>query len=432
MLCHANTFSSNVSALYSSRVKKLLAGIKDARARHKERHRPTGFEFALADSIHFLNPNHWDAVTASAGFFLRRSYLSLLEEHRPEEFCSRYSLIYRQGEPQAAVAAQILDVSGDRVLGHGKSKKPNLLHRALSPAARKASAVVRERVLVCGNLFSWGCHGVAFAPGANPKELWPAVVEALYRIRRAERLSGETNLVFIKELSAAQHETAQVLRRFSYRPVETEPDMVLEVMLEWRSYGDYLNSLDRKYRTSAQQIAKEIEEAGCTVERVKDLESCRARLHELYLAVHENAPVRPATLSPNYLSALAKAAGEDFSCIVIRRSGEVLGFVTLVRDGELAIGYYIGYDRLAATTLPLYLRLLHAVVQQAIEWGCQRLSLGRTALEPKARLGATPQPLFIWARHRHSAVNFFVRKLVYAIPHQEPPERNPFKSAPQP
>src|SRR5258708_29529392 len=144
-----------------------------------------------------------------------RSYLSLLEECRPPEVCSRYALIYRHGKPQGAVAAQILTVTGDRVLGQGKPKKPNLLHQALSPAARKVSAAMKERVLVCGNLFSWGCHGAAFAPGAAPGDLWPAVAEALYRIRRAERLSGETNLVFIKELSARHQQTAHGSRRLT-------------------------------------------------------------------------------------------------------------------------------------------------------------------------------------------------------------------------
>jgi hypothetical protein len=411
-------------------LKKLLAEIKDARERHKLRHRPTGFQFALADSIHFLNATDWDAVASSAGFFLRRTYLSLVEECCRDEVCARYALIYRQGKAQAAVVAQMLEVSGDQVLGSGKPKKRNLLKRALSPAASRFSSAVRERVLVCGNLFSWGCHGVAFAPEASPGELWPAIAEALYRIRRAERLSGQTNLIFIKELSAAHQETAQVLRRFSYRPIETDPDMVLDLKAEWLLYADYLNSLDRKYRKGAQQIFKEIEAAGCVVERIKDLDPSQTRLHELYLAVHENAAVRPATLSADYLPALSRVAGEDFSCIVIRREREILGFVTLLRDGELAIGYYIGYDRAAASTLSLYLRLLHAVVGQAIEWRCRRLSLGRTALEPKARLGARPEPLFIWARHRHPTANFFIRKLVYAIPHGEAPERNPFKSSP--
>src|SRR5260221_95357 len=184
--------------LYSRSLKKLFAELADARERHKERHRPTGFAFALADSISFLNANHWDAATVSAGFFMRRSYLSLLEKLCPEDFCSRYALIYRKGEPQAAVVAQILTVTGDRLLGEKKTKKTNLLHRALAPAAHKVSAAVRERVLICGNLFSWGCHGAAFTPGITAAELWPAVAEALYRIRRAERLSGETNLVFIK------------------------------------------------------------------------------------------------------------------------------------------------------------------------------------------------------------------------------------------
>ena len=410
-------------------MKRFISGLKAARERHKERHRPTGFEFALADSIHFLNAQHWDATTGAAGFFLRRAYLSVLERCCPDGLRMRYGLIYEQGEPKAAVIAQILKVSADKVVGQGKARKPNLLRSALSPATRKLTAAVQEQVLVCGNLFSWGCHGVAFAPDVSPEELWPGVLEALYRIRRAERLSGETNLVFIKELSSAQQETAQALRRFSFRPLETEPDMVLHLRPEWRTYADYVGSLDRKYRKSAQQIATEIDAAGCVVAKVNGLEPFAPRLYELYLAVHENASMRPATLSPEYLPALARAAGEDFACIVIRKGEEILGFVSLVRSAELAIGYYIGYDRAAVASLPLYLRLLHSVVEQSIAWNCKRLSLGRTALEPKARLGATPEPLFIWARHRLPMANFLVRKLVQAIPHQEPPERNPFKAS---
>jgi hypothetical protein len=63
-------------------------------------------------------------------------------------------------------------------------------------------------------------------------------------------------------LTASQQRTAEVLKRFSYRPVETDPDMVLELKPEWNNYADYLNSLDRRYRKSAQQILKEIEDAA--------------------------------------------------------------------------------------------------------------------------------------------------------------------------
>jgi hypothetical protein len=68
------------------------------------------------------------------------------------------------------------------------------------------------------------------------------------------------------------------------------------------------------------------------------------------------------------------------------------------------------------------------VVGHAIDLGCKQLSLGRTALEPKARLGAHPDPMRIWIRHRIPMLNLIVRGLLHTIDdHEEPPERNPFK-----
>lgn len=411
-------------------MKKLLASWKDARERHRERHRPTGFRFAVADRIAFLNDGHWDAVTGSSGFFLQRSYLSLLQDFGPENFELKYGLIYQNNTPCAAVVAQIINISGDRLLRADGAKQTtrSVLRKALGPRIRKAGGHIRDRVLVCGNLLSWGRHGVAFAPGADPAQLWPGVAEIIYRIRRAEKLAGETNLLLLKDISPRADKDVIALRRFSYRPVSTDPDMVLALRSEWTSYKDYLASLDGKYRKSAVQVARQIESAGCRVERFPELESSAGRLHELYLQVQENAAIRPVTLHPAYLPAVARLAGENFKCVVIRRGDDLLGFVTLLREGENATGYYIGFDREVAQELPLYLRLLHVVVEEAIDWQCRRLSFGRTALEPKARLGAKPEPMCVYVRHRHPTLNFFIRKLVYAIPHQEAPERNPFKA----
>jgi hypothetical protein len=106
-----------------------------------------------------------------------------------------------------------------------------------------------------------------------------------------------------------------------------------------------------------------------------------------------------------------------------------VGFVTTVRDGATAIAYYIGFDReVASTGLPIYLRLLHATIADAIAWGCTRLSLGRTALEPKAALGAKPEALSVWLRHRVPAMNWVIRSLLDSVPHDEPPDRSPFKT----
>ena len=75
------------------------------------------------------------------------------------------------------------------------------------------------------------------------------------------------------------------------------------------------------------------------------------------------------------------------------------------------------------------LRLLHTTVADAIAWRCQRLSLGRTALEPKAALGAKPEPMSVWLRHRVPTLNWIMRGLLGAVPHCEAHERSPFKAA---
>jgi hypothetical protein len=374
-------------------------------------------------------------MTAGASVFLRRDILGVIEKNGPENIRPRYSMIFRGDKPVAALAAQVVMVTGERLRGKresgkgGRDKPKGLLHKALAPAATVATARVREPMLVAGNLLSWGFHGIAFAPGENPGEIWPGVAEALYRIRRAERLSGQTNFVMVKDLTPGEPEI-EALRPFGYRPLQTEPNMALEIPASWKRYEDYLGALDAKYRRNAKDQAKKLASAGCAIEPLADWPARARRIHELYLSVHNNAQVRLVTLPESYLPALAGALGADFRCSVVRRGEEILGFITSVRDGKTAIAYYIGFDRAAAAEgLPIYLQLLHASIGHAIEWGCERLSLGRTALEPKAALGAKPEDMSVWLRHRAPAFNWILQGALGAVPHREAPERNPFKSA---
>jgi Peptidogalycan biosysnthesis/recognition len=399
-------------------LKKLVTKARDLREAHEARHRPTGFGFALADCVDYLDTARWDALTASNSLFLSRRYLRVLEDAGPDNLQQRYALIFRGREAVAAVAAQLVTISLARV---GKARKH---HRAAAPIER-----LDERMLVCGNLLSWGMHGVSIAPNEDPATLWPAVAEALYRLRRADKLSGGTDLVMVKDLSAEDATADSVLHRFSYRPLETDPNMVLETSPRWKSYEDYLMSLTSKYRKTCKQIDKEVEAAGCTVEylNARQVGQHSEALHCLYVQTHSNATFRPVTLSPVFLPTLADYLDEDFRCQVVKRDGQLLGFVTTLRDGETTVGYNIGFDRQAALEIPIYLRLLNAVVADAIALRGHRLSLGRTALEPKARLGAKPQPMRVLVRHRIPMLNVLVRALLHTISHDEAPERNPFK-----
>jgi len=374
---------------------------------------------AVAERLSQLNPDLWDAATRNASIFLSRRYLSTLENFRPANVEPRYALITNDDRPIAAVSCQLVTIDAEH-LG---------ARRGASRVVARLKGMLRERVLVCGNLLTFGEHSVAFSEEGlrDRARSWNAVAEALYRIRRAERLTGGSDLSLIKDVRT--HDAAPDLRGIGFRRVETEPDMVLSIDERWRSYDDYLAALDGKYRKSARQIVAEVSERGLVLERIDDLHAVADDLHLLYLAVQDNNALRLVTCPAGYLPTLVQAFGADARCAVLRRDGRLAGFVVTLKDGDLGVGYHIGFDREAAKEAPLYLRLLHAVVEDAISLGCRRLSLGRTALEPKARLGARPEPMEVWIKHRTKGVHLLLGRLLAAHDHAEAPERNPFKKS---
>ena len=208
--------------------------------------------------------------------------------------------------------------------------------------------------------------------------------------------------------------------------------MVLDLKPSWKTFDDYLKDMKSDYRSGIKKQIRDIDQAGLELVSLDadEVEAHAQEIHGLYLQVHEKQVFRLVTLKPDWIPSLARRFGSDFRTTVIRakEGGPLLGFVTTLKDGDGAIGSYIGFDRAAAANAPLYLRLLYAIVEDAIALGAVRISLGRTALQPKAKLGAKPQPVFCLVRHRIQAMNLIVGSLLKTLPEpDEAPERNPFK-----
>ncbi len=405
----------------------------------KQLRRPTGFRFAIAETIGQLNPAQWDAVVAGQSWFFSRDYLQMLEDVPPSCLKPLYGLISDEKGPVAAVVMQWAGLETERMRPTAGSEpapvkgKRAQLKKLLDKAAADSGAALigklSERVLVCGNLLSYGMHAVAMSPEVLPDTVWPAVAELLYRVRRADKLGGQTGFIMIKDVTDGETRAVASLQGLSYRSVETEPNMILALAPGWKCHEDYLASLASKYRSSVRkQIMEPLTEAGLTLRSFEPDSEHASRMHGLYLQVHENASFRPFTLHANYFGAFARSAGSRVRHKgVFDSDGRLLGFIVTLLDGETAIAYHIGFDREASAHHPLYLGLLHASIGDAIEMGASSLSLGRTALEPKARLGAKPQRMEVWMRHRQPVLNQLTRRLLGLVPHDKAPDRNPFK-----
>ncbi|MEO5917434.1 MAG: GNAT family N-acetyltransferase [Luteolibacter sp.] len=401
--------------------------IRDAVAERKRLRGPAQLEYAIADRLAMLDAGAWNVLTADAGFFMSHAYLTALEAVLPDNLAPRYALIFDGAQkPVAAVYMQLADIGVAQV----RPKKAVAAERPPLAALDKLAARMSQRVLTCGNLLCYGQHGVAFAPGVDPETAWHGVAEVLYRVRTADKLRGTTHFVLIKDIHGPHKQNSSGLSNLSYRYVETEPNMVLALDAAWKNHDDYLASLASKYRSGIRNsVLKPIDEAGCTIEAVSDAGVLQSRIHELYQAVQSNADFRPYELGPDYFPALQRVAGERLRFSVLKRNEAVLGFLITLADGDTAIAYHIGFDREAASGLPIYLRLLHVGISDGIALGCKRVSFGRTALEPKAALGAKPETFGVLLRHRQPVLNKLIKRLLTGIEHDDAPDRNPFKKA---
>ena len=377
----------------------------------------SAFQIAIADRFAQLNAEHWRRVTRDGSFFHSAQYQEGFERMRPQNIEPRYALISEGDSPRAAVCMQIARMNLSHVGRPGRKR-----------ALRRLGKALEERVLVCGNLMAYGLHGVCIAPGVDRSAVWQAVAEVLYRVRRAEKLAGKTDVVLVKDLDAAALAESGVLKKLSYGAVPTEPNMVLRVEAGWRSHDDYLDSMLSKSRSDIKRLFRKFSDAGCTVEPLADVATHQDVLQALYLQVHGNATFRPFTLPGSYWPALAASGGDSVVIHVARQGERAIGFVLSLKDGETAFAYHIGFDRTAAAQgIPVYLRLLHASLAQAIAFGCRRVSFGRTALEPKARMGCVPEPAYVWARHRNPMFNQLVQPLLPLVEAEEAPAITPFR-----
>jgi hypothetical protein len=282
------------------------------------RQRPSSYAIVLADSIHHLRAQDWDAAVGRR-LFLGRSYLGAIEAAKPPRMGFRYALCYEGRTPVAAAAYQVLDIALDAFGSRQPGARPEGLRQTLRAVRNKVSDALGEggapRLLINGNGLVTGEHGFAIAPGVDPRAAMHGLADATYRLRRAEKLHGAIASVLIKDFPAPARPAADELLRFGYHAFEVDPNMVVAIDPAWRSFDGYLRALSAKYRRKVKDTRKR---AGKLQQRRlgrAEIEHQAPRLYALYHAVHDT-PGRTTSLPspPRWATTSSCAPGRSTTC----------------------------------------------------------------------------------------------------------------------
>jgi hypothetical protein len=411
-------------------IKKLYKKVKEKKENLDLRRSPSGYGISLFDSVHYVPAGDWDAATRDK-FFMQKDYLSVLEDNPPRNMQFRYALVYDNHKPIAACYFQVIELTGKSLgtlVDPEKDKKnAKCFTDSVKDLLKKNAGKVSLRLMVCGNAFVSGEHGFCFAPGADMAKAYHGLADAIYRVRRGEKLNGQVAAILIKDFYSDSVKDSKELERFDYSGFSVEPNMVVDVEKSWKSFDGYLDAMSSKYRRRARSIIKK----GDAIERrlfgYDDIIANREQIEKLYDAVHLKAKFRLASLTMDYFAAMQRTLPGNYSFVGYYLDGKMVGFRTTFFDDHSAEAHFIGLDYKINRQYDIYQNILIDYVREGIERGAEKIYLGRTASEIKSTLGAVAYDLTCYVRHRNPVSNRIIKPFIDYLKPSEWIQRSPFK-----
>jgi hypothetical protein len=209
---------------------------------------------------------------------------------------------------------------------------------------------------------------------------------------------------------------------------KTQPNMIFEIPINWKSNEDYYNAFSKKYRDQYKRAHKKFE--GILVKEL-DVEAVvfhENKINELYHHVAKNAPFNTFFLSENHFSTFKKQCGDGFKIFGYFLEEKLIGFHSVLLNDDVLETYFLGYDDQVQKDKMLYLNMLYNMTEFGITNNFKKIIFGRTALEIKSSIGATPVMMSGFIYHSNKLVNKFLGKIFKNLePETVWQQRHPFK-----
>ncbi len=208
----------------------------------------------------------------------------------------------------------------------------------------------------------------------------------------------------------------------------TQPNMIFELRKEWKTNEDYIAALSKKYRDQYKRAHKKFEGIQTRELFLEDIMLHENRIYELYYYVAKNAPFNTFFLAKNHFSSFKRQCGDRFILVGYFLNNQLIGFHTLLLNGDTLETYFLGYDDKIQKEKMLYLNMLYNMTKYGIENGFREIIFGRTALEIKSSIGAEPVLMSGFIYHNNAIIDRHFDKI---FPKLEPSlvwqQRHPFK-----
>ncbi len=376
--------------------------------------------FKIYNSVKEL-PALWDTV-AQSNVFLQTSYLSVLERSAPINMECFYIGIFENSELIGVSLAQYLDLNKLESFGERDKCFKTIIRNFIFKN-------FASHTLFLGNNMITGQNGYVFSKEIDFNHISEILLQSADEITLYFRKKGiSIHLVSFKDFYDHCSVELKKYRFSNIYEFNTQPNMIFYLDQNWKSLDDYVAALSKKYRDQFKRARKKFDGIQMKNLSYDEVLQNEEKIYELYHYVAKNAPFNTFFLSKNHFSTLKGQCGNRFQIFGYFLNEELVGFHTLLLNDETLETYFLGYNDHIQKENMLYLNMLYNMTEYGIENEFKRIIFGRTALEIKSSIGATPVQMSGFIYHNNKLINRFIGKIFRNLePELHWQQRHPFK-----
>ena len=379
----------------------------------------TNYSFQIYFSSENL-PSNWD-VLALNNIFLSKDYLKILEKSAPENMICHFIGFFRDKELVGIALSQFLDLNKLESFG----ERDKCIKTSIRNSIFKNFC---SHVLILGNNMLTGQNAFAFSDRIDKNTALLCLKTASKKLETIFKNKGQkVHITTFKDFPKEETTAFQNAGFQDYFQFSTQPNMIFDIPTHWKTEQDYINALSKKYRDQYKRARKKANGVVKIKMHLEDIIKHEETIYDLYFHVAKNAHFNTFFLAKNHFRTLKEILKDKFLFYGYFLDEKLIGFNTIIKNGEVMDTYFLGYDESIQREKMLYLNMLYDIIAYSINKGFKEIVFARTALEIKSAVGAKPQEMFGYMKHSNIILDTVIEKLFcYLEPEVVWQERNPF------
>jgi predicted N-acyltransferase len=378
-------------------------------------------------SIDEIPAKIWEGLKCTENIYFHPSFIKALEKNHPEILFSYIVLIDKNNHPTAFASIKIIDF-------HLKSIKNDL--EFLKNIGRRLHVFPDKKplkLLICGNTFVSGEHGFFIKKNQNKKAIIKELAESInHFVNSDKKLKKQIDAFLVKDFAKESLFITDELKDFKYHTFLVEPNMRLQLQENWRNFDDYLASMKTKFRVKARKAFKQSTEIRVEEVTLENIDRKLLKMTALYERVASNAGFNLGNFNLETYKDLKEKLGDDYILKTYWLDDKIVGFISGVINQKSLDAHFVGIDYNLNREYAIYQRMLYDYIEIAINKKLKTINFGRTASEIKSSVGAEPQDLTMYLRHKKSLTNRILKLFLQRVQPTPFQQKFPFKTVKKP